>query len=143
MTPNATVSFEDLLAAFDWASAGAPMENTAFLSRLTGATHCASMMMGLDDDLPDDIEDASIYLAVPHKNDLDLGKQLALNFADDLLPESYGSVAAFFRQRGAYGRFKDFLERRGMLQAWYDYEAKAVERALREWAAANGLPLKP
>jgi hypothetical protein len=30
-----------------------------------------------------------------------------------------------------------------MLEAWYDYEAQAVEQALRTWSEENGLQLKP
>lgn len=143
MQTSAPVSYADLLATFDWVSAAAPMENSAFVSRETGVTYWTSMRMPLEDELPDDIDDASLYLAVPHKNELDLGKNLALRFADEQLPDSIATVAGFFRQRGAYGRFKDFLDRQGQLQAWYDYEARAVEQALREWSEENGLQLKP
>ena len=52
-------------------------------------------------------------------------------------------MATFFHQRGAYGRFKDLLERKGMLEAWYECEAQAAEQALRAWSAENGLQLKP
>ena len=99
--------------------------------------------MELEDELPEDIEDGSIYIEVPHKRDLDLGKNLVLNFTDERLPESSATVASFFHQRGAYGRFKDLLERKGMLEAWYEYEAQAVEQALRTWSEENGLQLKP
>ena len=119
------------------------MENSAFVSRKTGATHWASALVELEDELPEDIQDGSIYVAVPHKNDLDLGKNLVLNFMDERLPESCATVAAFLRQRGAYRRFKDLLERKGMLEAWYEYEAQAVEQALRTWSKENGLQLKP
>jgi hypothetical protein len=44
-----------------------------------------------------------------------------------------------FSKRGAYGRFKDLLDYRGQLDAWYEHERRAAERALREWAAENGL----
>lgn len=95
--------------------------------------------MELDDELPEDIEDGSIYVAVPSKADLNLGKSLALTFAEEQLAESFQIVENFFRRRGAYGRFKDLLERKGCLEAWYSYEAKATELALREWAAEEGL----
>ena len=143
MTSEVLVSFADLLAAFDWVSSGAPMESSAFVSRATGATHLSSTLMDLEEELPEDIEDASLYVEVPHKNDLDLGRHLVLKFVDEKLPDSYSTVADFFRKRGAYGRFKDFLERKDMLEAWYEYEAQAIERALREWSEDNGLQLKP
>jgi len=143
MESDTLVSYADLLTAFEWVSSGAPMENSAFVSRKTGALHWASVLMELDDELPEDIEDGSLYVAVPHKRDLDLGKNLVLNFTDERLPESSATVASFFRHRGAYGRFKDLLERKGMLEAWYEYEAQAVEQALRTWSEENGLQLKP
>ncbi len=143
MESDALVSYADLLEAFEWVSSSAPMENSAFVSRKTGATHWASVLMELEDELPEDIEDGSIYVAVPHKRDLYLGKNLALNFMGEKLPESCDTVATFFRHRGAYGRFKDRLERKGMLETWYEYEAQAVEQALRTWSEENGLQLKP
>jgi Uncharacterised protein family (UPF0158) len=143
MTSSTPVSFADLLVAFDWVSSGAPMESSAFVSRVTGATHLSSTTMDLEEELPEDIEDASLYVEVPHKNDLDLGRNLVLKFVDEKLPDSYSTVADFFRKRGAYARYKDLLEHEGMLEAWYEYEAQATEQALREWSEDNGLQLKP
>jgi hypothetical protein len=140
MTASTTVKFEDLLAAFEWVSAS-PGDSEAFVSRVTGDVHWSSSTMELDDELPEDVEDDSIYLAVPSKHDLNLGKHLALSFAEEHLADAHQTVANIFRQRGAYGRFKHFLEHEGSLQAWYDYEAKAIELALREWAAGEGLSI--
>ncbi len=138
MTQSAPVKFDDLLAAYEWVSSS-PDDSEAFVSRVTGNVHWSSSTMELEEELPEDIEDGSIYVAVPNKHDLNLGKILALTFTEEQLSDSYQTVANFFRQRGAYGRFKDFLERKGFLEAWYDYEAKATELALREWAAEEGL----
>ena len=142
VTPRALVSYEDLLAAFEWVSSSPAMENGAFVSKETGSTHWTSTVMDLDDEVPEDLDDVNLYVAVPHKNDLDLGKALALRFADDVLPESYATIDQFFRRPGAYRRFKDFLDRNGMIQRWYDYEVAAVEKALRQWCAENDLQLK-
>lgn len=141
MALSAPVKFNDLLAAYEWVSSSSPTENEAFVSRVTGTIHWSSSIIELDDELPDDIEDGSIYVSVPHKYDLDLGKNLALSFAEEWLTDSYENVANIFRQRGAYGRFKDMLEKKGQLQAWYDYEVKAIELALREWAAEQELSI--
>jgi len=89
--------------------------------------------------LPDDIDDGREYVAVPHKNELDLGKNLAIGFAELELPELSNTVQAFFRQRGAYGRFKDLLQRKGCLETWYEYEMQAVKDALRKWCRENGI----
>jgi len=140
MKPSAPVKFEDLLAAYEWVSSS-PGDSEAFVSRLTGIVHWSSSTTEPDEVLPDDIEDGRVYVAVPNKHDLNLGKNLVLTFAEDHLADSYQTVADLFRQRGAYGRFKDFLERKGLLQAWYDFEEKATELALREWAAEEGLSI--
>lgn len=140
MATDAPVKFDDLLAAYEWVSSS-PDDSEAFVSRLTGMVHWSSNTIELDEALPDDIEDGRIYVAVPNKHDLNLGKNLALTFAEERLADSYQTVANLFRQRGAYARFKDFLERKGLLQAWYDFEAKATELALREWADDEGISI--
>ena len=140
MTQSAPVNFDDLLAAYEWVSSS-PDDSEAFVSRTTGSVHWLSSTIELEDDLPEDIEDAGIYVAIPNKHDLNLGKNLALTFAKDQLADSYQTIANIFRQRGAYGRFKDFLEQKDCLQAWYDYEAKATELALRAWGAEEGITI--
>ena len=142
MPPAPAVLFDDLLAGFDWASAE-PTENAAYVSRKTGRVHWASEEMELDEELPPDIDDASVYVAVPGKGDLRLGRGLALAFAREHLAQRFGQVAAFFDHHGAYARFKDLLDREGQLDAWYAHEAAEIERALRAWAADEGLVLDP
>jgi len=109
MTLSAPVKFVDLLAAYEWASSS-PDDSEAYVSRTTGAVHWSSSSMELEDELPEDIEDGTIYVAVPNKHDLNLGKNLALTFAEEQLADSYQTVVNIFRQRGAYGKFKDLLE---------------------------------
>jgi hypothetical protein len=133
------VSLPDLLDAFEWVSSSTTLENLAYVSRSTGKTYITSREMDVGDELPDDIDDGREYVAVPHKNELNLGSHLAISFAENWLPESAEVVHAFFRQRGAYGRFKDLLERKACLDAWYQYEAQSVEKALREWCRANDI----
>lgn len=133
------VKLTELVAAFDWVSAAGPFENAAYVNRETGAIHWSSSMNELDEELPDDIEDGTRYLAVPHKNELGLGRDLALRFVEENVPNSYELASSYFRKRGAYGRFKDLLERQGCIESWYQYEAEAVEQALREWCRENGL----
>jgi hypothetical protein len=81
--------------------------------------------------------------ASTYKHDLDLGRNIVFQFMDECLPESTDAVRAFFRKKGAYAKFKDFLERKNQLEAWWKFEAKATETALREWAEDHDLPLAP
>jgi hypothetical protein len=84
------------------------------------------------------MDDGTVYIAVPHQSELDLGRSLALRFAAEHLPRSREEVDGYFRKRGAYSRFKSLLERAGQLTAWYQYEQAAKEEALSKWCAENG-----
>ena len=64
-----------------------------------------------------------------------------LKFVGEFLPETFGKVEEIFSRSGAYARFKDLLEHRGMLEQWYEYEVKTCEQALREWCEGNALRL--
>ena len=141
MEPSAPVAFTDLLDAFERVSATADSENAAYICRSTGVAYFTSSSMDVEDDLPDDIDDGSLYIAVPHKTELNLGKRLAIKFAAEHLPDSYDNVCRFFRKSGAYGRFKELLERSDSLDTWYEYEAQEVEKALREWSRENEITL--
>jgi hypothetical protein len=134
------IKYDDLSAAFDFVSFAAPFEHHAFVSLDTGAMYWVSETSPIDDeDLPDDLETSDRYILIPHKNDLDLGKRLALRFAEERLAYRYASVEACFCHRGAYGRFKELLAEERSLEAWYAFEAESTERALREWCAGNGI----
>ena len=79
---------------------------------------------------------------MPHKNDLGLGKRLAISFADEQLANDVPKVAEIFGRKGAYGRFKDLLACRGKLESWHAYEAKETKVALRTWCEESGINLK-
>ncbi|KAA0998693.1 hypothetical protein FVF58_43385 [Paraburkholderia panacisoli] len=136
------VRHDDLSMAFDFVSYAAAMEHNAYVSLDTGKVWWTSDSSdAFDEELPDDLETSDRYLAIPHKHELDLGGRLALRFVAQELPACYDQVEGFFRRQGAYARFKDLLEREGILEHWYAFEADAVESALRQWCAENGLEL--
>jgi hypothetical protein len=137
-----TVKYDDLSAAFDFVSFGAPFEHQAFVSRDTGAVYWISEAIPIEEEeLPNDLDTSNRYIAVPHKNDLDLGNHLALRFAEEQLPHRFATIEGFFRRRGAYARFKELLSSEGCLDKWYAYEAEATDRALRDWCTANEIQL--
>ncbi|MCY3750980.1 MAG: hypothetical protein OXG54_06225, partial [Gammaproteobacteria bacterium] len=90
----------------------------------------------------EDIHDDRKYIQIPHKRELDLGRKLVLRFVEQELPGDIDYVSRMFRKAGAYSRFKDVLERRGMLEKWYEYEVTATEKALREWCEFNSIEIK-
>jgi hypothetical protein len=134
-------SFSDLQLAFEFVSAGGGGESQAFLDRQSGKIYWHSEITGdLEDELPDDLDDEK-YIEIPRRTELDLGKPLVLDFARQFLPDDYDEIRRIFSHRGAYGRFKDLLVRRGALDRWYDFSNKAEEAALREWCADNAIEL--
>lgn len=116
------------------------MEHSAYISLDTGEIHWVSELASVDEELPDDL-DSGRYIAVPHKNDLDLGRNLAFRFAAQEMADSYDRVRGIFQRKGAYGRFKDLLDTKGLLEKWYRFEAEANDKALREWCAENDIQI--
>jgi hypothetical protein len=140
---NPPVRFDDLLHAFDFISMGDPYENRAFIRIATGTVHFARTL----DEEPEEIDEEELELSggliyLPGKHDLDLGQRLVFAFADRMLSgDDADRVRDIFGRRGAYRRFKDFLETRSMLEQWYAFEEKATEASLRGWCEDNGIEL--
>lgn len=142
MIAKGAVEFDDLLAAFDWVNASYEGDNSAFVCRETGNIHWDSNSADIEDDLPDDVDDGRLYVAVPHGAELGLGRRLALAFTEQVLPESVSEVSGFFRRPGAYPRFRELLDREQRLDEWREFERAAIARALREWAEEHGVRVR-
>jgi len=137
-----TLKYDDLSLAFDFVSSGAPMEHRAYVSKETSKIYLISELNPVDEEeIPDDLETPGRYLEIPHKNDLDLGRQLALRFAAERLPDRYNRADDIFHHRGAYRRFKELLAAEGLLEQWYAFEAEATAQALKEWCQENNIQL--
>jgi hypothetical protein len=139
MTQEPSVRLDDLESALQWVSAAGPFENAAYISRTTGQIFYSSSTHDTEDEVPVDVDDASLYWSIPHKNDLDLGRTLAYRYVEEKLPQEYRTVQEIFHRRGAYARYKDLLQRSGHLESWYEYERSATESALLAWAEECGL----
>jgi hypothetical protein len=136
------VKYSDLEMAMSFVSSGEMFDAEAYISRKTGKIYWNSSGLDEEDDIPDDIYDSSLYAAVPHQNDLDLGKQLVLRFTAQAIPDQYDRVSAIFSRPGAYSRYKDLLASLGLLEEWYKFENSADEAALREWAQDEGFTVE-
>ena len=69
------------------------------------------------------------------------GRNLAIDFVEEVLPDAARDVERMFSRRGAYANFKNLLERRKLLERWDEYETAADEKALREWCADQGIQI--
>ncbi len=80
------------------------------------------------------------WIAFPDASELRLGHRMALRFAREFLSEEQCErVVAIFSRRGAFRRFKDFLDECGKLQDWYGYEELTVLEALKQWLRDNDI----
>ncbi len=134
------IPFREILDAYESANFGEPGMTTAYVSRSTGKTFL--VFEGGDNfDLPDDLEDSDDYLPLPDKRDLDLGQRLVWDFVATRLPEDQDYINGLFRSRGAYRRYKDFLDRKGLLDEWYEYERARTETALQKWCRLHQIEI--
>jgi hypothetical protein len=133
------IKFRDIEDAFFFVSMGEMYMNSAILCIETGEIFYISDF-GDSDELPEDIDDDNDkYIEIPHKNELDLGKPLVLEFSAMYLPDNLEKVNSFFHKKGAYSRFKNLLESKGLLDKWYAFEKAEQENALMEWIKENNI----
>jgi hypothetical protein len=138
---NTIVEFKEIEEAFDFVSFAQMYENQAFLDKESGKIYWHSEYGDNEEELPEDLDNEK-YIEIPHKNELGLGKDLVLDFAYEYLPNEAEEVELIFRRKGAYSKFKTLLERKGVLDKWYEYESEAQEKALREWCDENEIQIK-
>ena len=134
------ISFDDIENAFFFVSMDQRGTHKAYLCKETGQIFYTSEM-GDSDELPEDIDDPEKYITIPHKNDLELGKALVIEFTSKYLSKELDRVYSIFRSRGAYSRYKDLLDRKGLLDQWYKYEDERQKAALKEWCRENNIEI--
>ena len=137
-----SIKFSDLEDAFFYVSSASMYINYAILCKETGEIYYRSEYMSDDEDeIPEEIYDREDCIEIPHKNELDLGRDLVFEFVEEHLPDDFERVRQIFRRKGAYGRYKDLLEERGQLKKWYDFENARQTDALKEWCEENEIEL--
>lgn len=134
------IDFSELEEAFLFVSSDQPFINSAIVNKRTGETFYQSELSGIDE-FPENSE-SDDFIEIPHKNDLDLGRDLVFDFVSSHLPQRLRQVDQIFRARGAYRRFKSLLESVGLLEEWYRFEDERTKSALRQWCKDNGLRIK-
>ena len=135
------VSYDDIENAFFFVSMDQQFVHNAYLCEETGEIFYTSEI-GDSDELPEDIDDPDKYIAIPHKNELNLGKALVIEFTSEYLPEELDRVYSIFSHKGAYSRYKELLESKGALEDWYKFENERQKVALKEWCRENGIEIE-
>ncbi len=104
------VKFQVILEAFEFVSFAQMDEHQAFLEKETGKIFYHSDFDDDGEELPEDIDDEK-YIVIPHKNDLGLGKKLALDFAHQHLRDEVAMIHAMFNRKGAYSSIRICLSK--------------------------------
>lgn len=139
MAERVKVDFEALSIALEISGSGFTTDES-YVDRRTGEVHVSADDPDLSD-VTEEMAESDDYVAVPSKLELGLGSRVARAFAWHEVPEDGDAVSDMFRRKGGFARFKNWLIRRGKLNAWHAFEAEAEEQALRDWCEANGFML--
>ena len=131
------IKYSDIEDAFLYVSSDQPFMNTAVLNKKTGEIFYHSELSG-EDDFPEDVENDN-YIEIPHKNDLNLGRNLVFDFVLKYIPEKSYEVESFFHRKGAYSKYKYLLEKLNLLDKWYKFEDEKTKAMLLEWCHENGI----
>jgi hypothetical protein len=134
------VKFSDIQDAFFFVSSASYGMHSAILNKDTGQLYYRSEMGDLDEISEEEL-DWGTYIDIPHRNDVGLGQELVLEFVEQYLPDELDRIHSFFQKRGAYSRYKNLLEARGLLQRWNDFESEREEEVLREWCEENEIEI--
>ncbi len=135
------ISFDDIENAFFFVSMDQKYMHNAYLCKETGQIFYTSEM-GDSDEIPENIDDPDKYITIPHKNDLELGKALVIEFTSEYLPEELDRVYSIFRSRGAYSRYKDLIDEKGLLDKWHKFEDERQKAAIKKWCEENRVEIE-
>lgn len=119
-------------------------ENTAIFDKKTEKVYYRSDMADIDEfeEFCESEYDENIHIEIPHKIDLDLGRDLVFEFIRRCSPEDETRVSQIFRRKRAYSNFKDFLDSKNILDKWYDFESSKEQEALESWCRENDIKIQ-
>lgn len=134
------IKFSDVLDLFELVNFGSQFDHEGYICKASGKTYFHSEFGDNEEELPNDITDEK-YLVIPHKNELNLGINLAFDFIQEYLPAEFEKVRSIFHRKGAYAKFKSLLESTDKIEEWYKFEAKRTEQVLQEWCAEQDVEI--
>ncbi len=134
------IKFDDIMEAFFFVNAGGLANHIAVLDNSTGKV-CWHSEDSEINEIPEGLLDSEDAIEIPRKNELCLGTELVFEFAGAKIPDDYEKIQDIFNNRGAYSRFKDFLESKEILEEWYKFKDESQKKARREWCKENEIEL--
>jgi hypothetical protein len=112
----AIFSYSAIENAFLYVSSAPDGEVSAAINKITGEIHYSSEYEEFDDPEDEERPDWKNCKLIPHKNDLELGRELVFEFVEENIPGAREHIRQIFSHAGAYSRFRAVLDQLGMLQ---------------------------
>ena len=134
------IPYNQIKSAFLFVSVLPKYNNRALVSKKTGEFHYITEL-GDPVEPTDETEYSEDNIEMPHKDDLDLGKRLVIDFTKECMPEEIEIVNDFFRKKGAYSGYNKWLEKNGLLEKWRQYESIRQDEALKKWCSEVGIEI--
>ncbi len=91
--------------------------------------------------IPEDVKWESC-IRIPGEKQLDLGRALIECFVREVRPVDSEQVKSFFARRGAYRRFRTWVESHDLQGHWHAYRNRAEREKILSWCSANGIALQ-
>jgi hypothetical protein len=129
-----SVRMNDLEFAFMAANAG-PL-SAAWIHRDRSEVRTADDLV--DEDAPPPSDDRE-WVEIPSAETLGLKRELVRQFMQRHCPQLAEPIQRCFLTRGAWGAFKELLERHGLLGEWEGFERRCTHDALVAWAAGQSI----
>lgn len=135
-------NYEKLESAIISNSDNSPFTAKAYLSLEDASIHFVVEDDEFDfheDEIPEDIKDASKYILLPAINELvDLNK-LALEFAEQKLPDRFDTLRNFLRSSGGMDKFNKMIESLSATQDWQNFKKTSYKTSIENWSKTYNL----
>ena len=136
------LTYHELESAIEYATAGECYDVEVYLNKQTGQLHYEDESTG--ETLPEDVQEQDYYIQIPLTKDLDIlpGRLLPLRFArNHLSVEAYEQVYTIFQSKGAFQRYRTYLETNNLLDQWYAFESDKYKHAIMAWCEEHNITL--
>lgn len=131
------IEYEKLEIAIINNSNASPFTAKAYLALEDGQIHFIIEDDEFDfheDKIPADITDTTKYILLPSIDELIDSNKLALNFAEQNLPDRFDTLRNFLRSSGGMDKFNKMIESLSATGIWQDYRNKSYRQSIENWA---------
>lgn len=131
------IDYEELESAIINNSDSSPFTAKAYLGLEDAQIHFV-----IEDDefdfhegeVPEEIADRTKYILLPPINELVNLNELALNFAEQKLPDRFDTLRNFLRSSGGMDKFVKMVDSLRATDDWQDFKKKSYRQSIKNWA---------